>query len=638
MTAGVCMEKLDQICKKFEETYQVKAMAVSIHHHDRYVYTYHAGAKADTLFSVGSISKIITTVAVLKLVEQGKVELDAPVTQYLKELHIPDERAEKLCVSMLLDHSCGLAGNCYQGKYGNAVNRSHLQQCIAYANQVRLKDTPGMCSTYCNDGFSLAEALIEAVSGQTYAQFITEEILRPCEMKHTDFPLHSLQEGKFLHADSGFDFDYPQEYVNGIGSGGIYSTAEDICRFYDHLMQGNLLHPATLALMNTKHAADNCGISAYSDARYGFGWDDVENPLFCQYGLTACEKSGGTFGFSSHSILLLKEQFSCAVTLCTQKGSPTLLNEELALAYLSETMSLVKRPVSNSLPKPCDMRKWEGVYAYNKGILRLRKEMDHYVLELDENGTWVRAEKLHTDRSGALVSESGSLLRHHDAQLWLTAADAHVYMVLVTPHPLDSALKRRFVYAEQLIPGEAKKTKWQRLDGHLYLQDDEWLFQRKFAHQPLLIRPHHLEGYGGYLCLTHPLWERNEREAVNTLRFPGTNAAEIGNLLWINEKELQYGMYHYRCADALPLLEEGEYRFRDAKVHWYRITASFEQLTCYGNARMILLDEKGNVLFDSIYMNGIHDVETACYAGIIMDEKAMVKVQLQGVDDTIKKN
>ena len=163
MTAGVCMEKLDQICKKFEETYQVKAMAVSIHHHDRCVYTYHAGAKADTLFSVGSISKIMTTVAVLKLVEQGKVELDAPVTRYLKELHIPDERAGKLCVSMLLDHSCGLAGNCYQGKYGNAVNRRHLQQCIAYANQVRLKDTPGMCSTYCNDGFSLAEALIEAV-------------------------------------------------------------------------------------------------------------------------------------------------------------------------------------------------------------------------------------------------------------------------------------------------------------------------------------------------------------------------------------------------------------------------------------------------------------------------------------------
>ena len=66
-------------------------------------------------------------------------------------------------------------------------------------------------------------------------------------MEHRDFPIHEIMDGKIIKAKSPFDLDFPQEYVNGIGSGGIYSTASDLCLFLDALREGKLVDAEGLA-------------------------------------------------------------------------------------------------------------------------------------------------------------------------------------------------------------------------------------------------------------------------------------------------------------------------------------------------------------------------------------------------------
>ena len=121
---------------------------------------------SNTIYGIGSTSKMMLTAAVMKLVDEGKIDLDVPVVNYMPDFKMKDNRYKQITPRMLLNHSSGLLGTSISNAtlYGDNDTYSHDTFLEQLANQ-NLKADPGAYSVYSNDGFTLAEILVERVSG-----------------------------------------------------------------------------------------------------------------------------------------------------------------------------------------------------------------------------------------------------------------------------------------------------------------------------------------------------------------------------------------------------------------------------------------------------------------------------------------
>ena len=144
------------------------------------------------VYGAGSVSKIFTTAAVMQLAEAGKLDLDQPVVRYLPSFKMADPRYKDITVRMLLNHSSGLMGSSFTSGMlfddPSTTATGNLLDCLAGQ---RLKADPGAYSVYCNDGFTLAELVVEAVSGVSFEEYLREHIFDPAGLKETYFPSSS---------------------------------------------------------------------------------------------------------------------------------------------------------------------------------------------------------------------------------------------------------------------------------------------------------------------------------------------------------------------------------------------------------------------------------------------------------------
>ena len=111
-----------------------------------------------TRFNIGSVSKMFAAVAIMLLVDEGKVELDVPVVRYIPDFTMKDARHRDITVRMLLNHSSGLPGS--TAFFGFEPDASMHRLLLETLKDSRLKHDPGAMSIYCNDGFTLAEIVV----------------------------------------------------------------------------------------------------------------------------------------------------------------------------------------------------------------------------------------------------------------------------------------------------------------------------------------------------------------------------------------------------------------------------------------------------------------------------------------------
>jgi CubicO group peptidase (beta-lactamase class C family) len=204
----------------------------------------------DTKFNLGSMNKMFTAVAVMQLVEQGKVSLDDPIGRWLDESWLPRPILEKVKVKHLLTHTSGL------GSYFNDVfertSREHFRVVDDYRPLVQgdtLRFEPGTRYAYSNTGMLLAGAIVQKASGQDYFDYVREHVSRPAGMASTDcYALDQvnrnlavgyerrLVDGKPLYENNVF-----KHVMRGGPAGGGYSTVGDLLRFDRALRDGRLL-------------------------------------------------------------------------------------------------------------------------------------------------------------------------------------------------------------------------------------------------------------------------------------------------------------------------------------------------------------------------------------------------------------
>lgn len=305
----------------------------------------------DILYGIGSVSKIYTTVAVMQLAEAGRVSLDAPVTRYLKDFKMADERYRQITVRMLLNHSSGLMGSHFENAmlFGDADPMA-ADSLLEQLSTQRLKADPGAYSVYCNDGFTLAELVVEAVTGMEFMDYVRTRILKPAGLENTFAPGDTFDTGRLAKTYRGADTRaLPQDCLNLVGTGGIYATASDLAAFGGALIGTKLLRQSSLNAMAAPEY--DRGIWPDTDApdalRYGLGWDAVEWLPFSQSGIQALVKGGDTLRY--HAGLVVIPEYHMAAAVLSSGGASTY-NEMTAAQMLAAALKARGVVLDESLP------------------------------------------------------------------------------------------------------------------------------------------------------------------------------------------------------------------------------------------------------------------------------------------------
>jgi CubicO group peptidase (beta-lactamase class C family) len=276
-----------------------------------------------TMFGIGSVSKMFATIAVMQLVDRGVVDLDTPLVTYLPTFRMAAAGYEKITVRMLLNHSSGFPGSDDRNMIIRSPVPGYLDQVLQTLSMSRLKAPPGYMSVYCNDGFTITAALVEAMSGKSYARFVQDEILTPLGMANTRYPLSAFPAGSYAKAYVK-GAAKPQEFVNTLASGGLYSTADDMARIAMMFLNGGrvettrILSSASVAEMAKDQTIGSFDPIHNKSFAYGLGWDSVSEPGLAAVGFDGWAKGGDTSDY--HAALVVSPQAQLGIVVLADSG------------------------------------------------------------------------------------------------------------------------------------------------------------------------------------------------------------------------------------------------------------------------------------------------------------------------------
>src|SRR5690349_10538834 len=223
-----------------------------------------------TLFRPGSISKLFTATAVMQLVEQGKLDLDRNVNEYL-DFTIPKTFPEPVTLRRLLTHTAGFEETLKNLFVASEVDMKPLGTYLVNQMPARIF-SPGKIPSYSNYGFTLAGYIVEKVSGEKFERYIENHILKPLKMNNSTFdqPVPAqiapqMSKAYIRATNKPRDF----EFVEAAPAGALSTTAADMTSFMlaylqDGTVDGvSILKPETVRQMQTRQLELNpaiCGL------------------------------------------------------------------------------------------------------------------------------------------------------------------------------------------------------------------------------------------------------------------------------------------------------------------------------------------------------------------------------------------
>ena len=324
------------------------------------------------LYGIGSVSKIYVTAAVMQLVDQGKIDLDAPVTKYLPDFKMADERYKDITVRMLLNHSSGLMNAAHNMILFADGDRSATEDLLETLSTQRLAADPGAYSVYCNTGFTLAELVVEAVSGKPFPEYLHEAILAPNGLENTFTPQDEFDTSRLVKTYLGEDpRALPQDCLGTVGTGGIYASAADLASFGGLLCSDGLLTSASLDAMAAPEYSSGIWPDDADDIlSFGLGWDSVSLAPFGYNDIQALAKGGDTQYY--HAGLVIIPEHNMAAAVLTSGGVSTY-NEMAAARMLIDALAEQGVAVDETVPSlpqaarseamPAEVMDYSGYYA-----------------------------------------------------------------------------------------------------------------------------------------------------------------------------------------------------------------------------------------------------------------------------------
>ena len=281
-----------------------------------------ADVDSEHVYCVGSVSKIYSTAAVMKLVDEGKVKLDGSVTDYIPEFRLADPRYKDITVRMLMDHTSGLMGTSRLGMLLFGDNdHFHLDTILQTLSTQRLKAAPGEYAAYCNDGFDLLGIIVERVTGISFTDYVEKYIAAPTGGSMTGTGYDYDKFDNLAPAFSPVNTQYEKNVATSLGAGGVYASASDVARFGSAFFSGNdsLISEELKKEMAVRWNGD--GADPYTDGS-GLGWDEVELEGYEDAGIKVLGK-GGDDGLN-HAYLLVAPDEKISISVLSNGGSSAL--------------------------------------------------------------------------------------------------------------------------------------------------------------------------------------------------------------------------------------------------------------------------------------------------------------------------
>ena len=304
-------------------------------------------------YRLGSLTKQFTAACILLLEERGKLKIADPVKKYM-----PDAPAawDKVTIFHLLTHTSGIPS--FTGFPDYAASEpfpSTPEKLVARFRDKPLEFQPGEKWNYSNSGYVLLGYLIEKISGQTYSQFVQENIFTPLGMKDSGYDSNSAI---IPHRAAGYT-PIPNGIKNAgyidmtipLSAGGLYSTTEDLLRWEQGLMGGKLLSPASLQKMTTPFKQD-----------YAFGIG-----VHTEKGHKIIDHNGGIEGFNTILQYYPESKLTIIVLANLNGQAPEAIAAKLADLQHGQSVVLSSEKKEISVA-PAVLSKYVGTYELMPGF------------------------------------------------------------------------------------------------------------------------------------------------------------------------------------------------------------------------------------------------------------------------------
>lgn len=253
--------------------------------------------KPDTKFRIGSITKQFTSMLILQLVEQGKIDLEGKLSDYLA--YYRKDTGEKVTIHQLLTHTSGIPSYTSLPKFFEEKSRDPYppKELIQKYCSGDLEFKPGSKFIYNNSGYFILGAVIEEVTGKSYEDVLKEKILDPLGMKGTGYDHHNTiiknRATGYQKTLDGYENSPYLDMSLPYAAGSLYSTVEDLYLWDQALYTEKLLSKKMKALMFKKHTAAR-------GQSYGYGWFIAEKKLpGTKERLNTISHGGGINGFNT---------------------------------------------------------------------------------------------------------------------------------------------------------------------------------------------------------------------------------------------------------------------------------------------------------------------------------------------------
>ena len=379
--------------------YHVTAVSIAVIHNNAIRWSQGFGTlkvggapvTADTLFQAASISKPVTAVAALRLVQSGKLNLDEDVNHYLKSWKVPTNgftEQRRVTLRELLTHTAGTTVRGFPG-YAAGAAIPTLPQILdgvppANTPPIRVDIVPGTQFRYSGGGYVVVQQLLVNVTGESFPQLMQQIVLGPVGMTYSTFeqplPMERRVNAAIPYQATGEDVEGGAHVYPEMAPAGLWTTAGDLARFA--IAVQNALAGRTGAILSrelaTQMVAPQLGKRG---AMFAVG-GSLTNPYFTH--------SGGNEGFGSY--LVAYESGDGAVVMTNGDGDWAFdLTLEIVRSIAQEYGWPDFRPVEHTLStlRPDRLEEYVGCYKISSGALvNVTRKGDHLFSQVSDGDYW----------------------------------------------------------------------------------------------------------------------------------------------------------------------------------------------------------------------------------------------------------
>ncbi len=349
-------------------------------------------ARLETVYRIGSVSKLFTDIGIMQMVERGRIDLDAPVGKYIPEFRPRNEFGKAITLRQLMSHRSGLVREPPTGHYFDPTNPT-LARTVASLNRTSLVYAPETRTKYSNAAIATVGYTLEKMNREPFARYLKRMVLEPFGLMHSSFePTAEIRQHlakAYMWTVDGRVFEAPRFELGMSPAGSMYATITDLGFFLSALFAKGrgVIKPATLDQMLTPQFAPAGQKTGYG---IGFRISDFEGRRLIGHG-------GAIYGFATTLAALIDDGIGVAVV--ATKDSVNSVTDRIARFALSAMIAVrdrkpIPQPEITSPIDPGTARRLEGRYVKGDATIELTARNGGLMMMDSRAGELVRLRSL----------------------------------------------------------------------------------------------------------------------------------------------------------------------------------------------------------------------------------------------------